>query len=409
MGNNSGQHLTAAGKYPRLDPMAASDTLAALLNRQLEALGFSVADAARKTGLSYRQMYRLCTDRSHHIQPRTVDKLELLGWGCNNFYDGIVRNAVIQEHWEYTEGQDSEWVRATFTAPRHVMESWIGKHRQTFNAYLSKLEEAGVIVERSSDEFEIRRYKKRSDEGVKDSDIKIMAQNISILQEQMGQLISLMTHEKSPDSGAKNSRNNAKNSRNNAKNSRNNAKNSRPINKDHRGEKKRSLSLDQIVDLFYTGIGQKKISGEKRERALIVLKDLGKDGFDPEDIEFAIKWTLQNSKEQPYDLAILKHTIGQALADRDKVTAQEREGEEQERRRREEDERKEREAEELREVDEYRSKLNESEREELNNEALLELRGNPEVRNDMINDFLINLKEKEIIRRRLERTNEGGD
>ena len=79
MGDNSGQHLTAAGKYPRLDPMAASDTLAALLNRQLEALGFSVADAARKTGLSYRQMYRLCTDKSHHIQPLTVGKLERLG------------------------------------------------------------------------------------------------------------------------------------------------------------------------------------------------------------------------------------------------------------------------------------------------------------------------------------------
>ncbi len=79
MATNIGQRLTAAGKYPRLDPMAASDTLAALLNRQLEALGFSVADAARKTGLSYRQMYRLCTDRSHHIQPRTVDKLERLG------------------------------------------------------------------------------------------------------------------------------------------------------------------------------------------------------------------------------------------------------------------------------------------------------------------------------------------
>ncbi len=165
---------------------------------------------------------------------------------------------------------------------------------------------------------------------------------------------------------------------------------------------KESLSHMHMVDLFYTDIGQKKISGEKRERALVILQDLGKDGFSAEDIEFGVKWILQNAKEELYDFSILKHTIGQALADRDKVTAQEREREEQERRRREKDERKEREAEELREVEEYRSKLSESEKEELNNEALLELRGDPEVRNDFITETIIKIWENRIIRRRLE-------
>ncbi len=38
------------------------------------------------------------------------------------------------------------------------------------------------------------------------------------------------------------------------------------------------------------------------------------EGFSEEDIEFAVKWTIENSKEKPYDFSLIKEPIGQAMA-----------------------------------------------------------------------------------------------
>ncbi len=63
---------------------------------------------------------------------------------------------------------------------------------------------------------------------------------------------------------------------------------------------KDSLSPREIVSGFYRGIGQLKISKAKRERAEKVFKELAEDNFSPEDIQFAVEWTLKNAREKPY-------------------------------------------------------------------------------------------------------------
>jgi len=54
---------------------------------------------------------------------------------------------------------------------------------------------------------------------------------------------------------------------------------------------KNTLSLSNIVDLFYKGVGQKDITKRKREKAEKDIKELIKDGFSQEDIVFTINWT----------------------------------------------------------------------------------------------------------------------
>jgi len=81
-----------------------------------------------------------------------------------------------------------------------------------------------------------------------------------------------------------------------------------------------SLSL---ISLFYTTIGQKKISKEKRERGLKSYEEMRKEGFTDDQIEFAVKWTLENVKDI-YDFKIIKSTISQALAKKEEYEGKER-------------------------------------------------------------------------------------
>jgi len=95
------------------------------------------------------------------------------------------------------------------------------------------------------------------------------------------------------------------------------------------GTSTRSLdSLDlkislSLISLFYSTIGQKKISKEKRERALKSFEEMRKDGFTDDQIEFAVKWTLENVKDI-YDFKIIKSTISQALAKKEEYEGKER-------------------------------------------------------------------------------------
>ncbi len=80
---------------------------------------------------------------------------------------------------------------------------------------------------------------------------------------------------------------------------------------------KDSLSPD-LIELFYTGLGQEKIAKAVRERGISVLQELREGNFSEEEVRYAIEWTLKpgNTTEKIRDLSILHHTIGQALAAR---------------------------------------------------------------------------------------------
>lgn len=161
------------------------------------------------------------------------------------------------------------------------------------------------------------------------------------------------------------------------------------------------LSLSRAISLFYNGIGQKKISKGKRERGKKIYEKLIEDGFTPEQIQFAVGWTLKNAKEDLYDFSILEHTIGQAMAGMER---EQRKREEREKRQNEaaEMEKKETEEEAVRKrILEHKASLNSAARAELRREAEAELRNSGQFKDDFIDDFLVEIKENQIIRRRL--------
>lgn len=59
--------------------MVPANSLAALLNTHMDARGWSIAEAARRTGLSYRQMHRLLKGDSNLVKESTIEALEKLG------------------------------------------------------------------------------------------------------------------------------------------------------------------------------------------------------------------------------------------------------------------------------------------------------------------------------------------
>ncbi len=160
-------------------------------------------------------------------------------------------------------------------------------------------------------------------------------------------------------------------------------------------------SLKTIISGFYRKIGQSKIAKTKRERGFNVGLKLRKDGFSLEDIAFAVKWTLENAEKEPYDFAIIEHTIGQALAGRDKIESQSRAIEERDKVLEEERLKLKTEERERQEIQTQKASLSPGEREELREEAQAELI-EAGVSEGLINDFLLNIKENEILRNKVE-------
>ena len=168
-----------------------------------------------------------------------------------------------------------------------------------------------------------------------------------------------------------------------------------PLNSLNKSEKI-SLSPDPI-DLFYTGIGQTKISKTKREKGNKVVQELKADGFSLEDIAYAAEWTPKNAKENVYDMEILKHTIGEAIfAKHIEQQAADKVQKEAAGIRAAEEERRHLEG----EIKDMRSKLNEEELSDLRKRAKEEIAQTDGIKKEFINEPLVVAKENEILRRK---------
>ena len=118
------------------------------------------------------------------------------------------------------------------------------------------------------------------------------------------------------------------------------------------------------------------------------------EGFNLEDIQFAIKWTLENAKEKPYDFSIINHTIGQAMAEKGKAEKKEIEKLERERisaQKQAEEEQQEKLSEKIRE---YKNNLDDNQRKQLREEALKAIRNTKGIREEFITEILIEAKGK---------------
>ena len=171
-----------------------------------------------------------------------------------------------------------------------------------------------------------------------------------------------------------------------------------PIKYIYKDSLKNTLSPDQIVLIFYNGIDQKKISQKKRERAKTCFEELIQDGFTNDDIQFAVEWTLTNMKEKPYDFSIIKDTISQAMAQKDKIQKEqkmqmEKEISKTQKEKQEKEEEKEREN-----IIAIKQNLSETERSELRNRALEIIKNTEGINENLITEILIEAKENEILR-----------
>jgi len=168
---------------------------------------------------------------------------------------------------------------------------------------------------------------------------------------------------------------------------------------------KDTLSPRAIVSGFYKEIGQKKITVEKRERAENNLKEMLDEGFSLADIQFAVKWTLENAKEDLYDFSIIKHTIGQAMAAKAKTEAKEARKAEIERIASLEHEERQRMEEERERVEAHKQGLTPEERAKLQEMAQKEIRNMDGIKEEFVSEVLIEAKENEIVRREAQESN----
>jgi len=181
--------------------------------------------------------------------------------------------------------------------------------------------------------------------------------------------------------------------------------NVQPLKEKNKDKLKNTLSHEEIISHFYECVGQKKITKAKRERANECLGELIREGFSLEDIHFAIEWTIRNSKEKPYEFSILKHTISQAVADKEKLEAENKRRQEQEQiaiQAKAEDERLEKERE---EIEAFKERLSSEEKTNLRQRALAEIEKMEGVKKEFVTDVLIKVKENEILKAEMDSRN----
>lgn len=166
---------------------------------------------------------------------------------------------------------------------------------------------------------------------------------------------------------------------------------------------KDTLSLPKVVDLFYNGIGQDNITKKKRERAENDIKELLQEGFSKEDIAFAVKWTIENSREKPYDFSLIKETIGQAMAEKGKAEKKESDKLEREKILIQKQAEEDKQIKIQEKIIEYKNNLDDNHRKQLREEALNAIRNTKGIREELITEILIEAKENELLRTHIEK------
>ena len=161
---------------------------------------------------------------------------------------------------------------------------------------------------------------------------------------------------------------------------------------------KDSLSIDEVIFLFYNSIGQEKLSKAKRERAKNCFEELIQDGFTNDDIQFAVEWTIKNAKEKPYDFALIKDTIGQAIAAKKETEAEEQKNLKREQNRAKQLAEEKKLEEEREKIEAYKESLSPKQRSELREKALSEIKKLGTIREELIGQPLIEAKENEILK-----------
>ena len=151
---------------------------------------------------------------------------------------------------------------------------------------------------------------------------------IHLPHERSGELLSSLPNSRLPDSSVlftkRESINNNLSLPNNRRSS-SSLLNSQLLNRDlldssYPGERPLDPRMDQLLDKFYAGLNQRRISSMKRERGLAILTRLLQDGYTIDEIAYTIDWTIA-SIPGLHSIGILPEIMGQALAAREQLLA----------------------------------------------------------------------------------------
>ncbi len=333
------------------------------------------------------------------------DQLNTLGKNYNQFYDDIMRHAVVR--WDLDT--HDVWVKGRFRASKMQMYRWTGLAKSSFYIKWQNIIDAKLIEEGEDDIWVLTRIIRKEDVAVNDADVRrIQEQQLGVIEDlrDVKAILAewqkdrvLPAHRKEKDLPEDENTSGVPEERGSSPEERGSSPDSDILLKVFLNKKTSHCSLDSIITGFYRQIGQNKIPSGKRERGFNIGRKLREDGFSLEDIQFAVDWIIKNAEKEPYDFSIVEHTIAQALGTRDKLKLKTRLIEEHDKVIEEEDLKRETEERGREEVEAQKASLSPDERKELREEAQAELVGEG-VPAGFINDFLLNLKENEILRKK---------
>ena len=164
---------------------------------------------------------------------------------------------------------------------------------------------------------------------------------------------------------------------------------------------KDTLSPNTVITNFYREVGQKRVTKAKREKAQECIKKLLAESFSLEDIQFAAQWTLENSKDEIYDFSIIEHTMGQAMADKEKLESEKARKLEKEKMASEKREEERQNEAELLELKKHKGKLTKGKRANLRKKALDAIEKMEGVKKEFITEILIEAEENRILKSEL--------
>src|SRR5215813_853166 len=81
---------------------------------------------------------------------------------------------------------------------------------------------------------------------------------------------------------------------------------------------------DNVIDRFYSMTGQTRISRQKRERSRLQLLDLLQQGFQVDDVLYAIEWARGNISGPIHSFGLIPEIIGQAISKRPGASQQQK-------------------------------------------------------------------------------------
>ena len=176
-------------------------------------------------------------------------------------------------------------------------------------------------------------------------------------------------------------------------------------------EEKISLSVrENIISVFYNGIGKARITKREREKSLHVFQNLLDQDFTAYEIAFAVDWSITkgNIVVPLRSFAVLDSIIGNAIHFLEKAVASATRAEEELQEQEADLMTKEQEEELKEQIDGIKAAMTQTQRQELREDATEALMGIDGINEELVSDLLIGIQENQILRQQieLEATNE---